>query len=39
MHTEHVCFLSIYKERSLETYKPTNLTAEDKWIYSDKISP
>ena len=33
MHTENVCFLSIYKEISLGTYKPTNLTAEDKWIY------
>ena len=33
MHTEHVCFLSIYKEISLGTYKPTNLTPEDKWIY------
>ena len=33
MHTEHVCFLSIYKEISLGTYKPMNLSAEDKWIY------
>ena len=33
MHTEHVSFLSIYKEISPGTYKPTNLTAEDKWIY------
>ena len=33
MHTEHVCFLSIYRERPAGTYKPTNLTAQDTWIY------